>query len=127
GWGMPHALVEQLGWQDYPADWSRGVPVVTHPPVRLVELVDEIKAKLRLPFVRYDGDDQRIVSRVALAWGGLMFSWCAAMAPYPLGFDVIVGGDVIDGQVRMGRMEGWAVIDAFHHATEMKAMEHLVQ
>lgn len=125
GWGMPHALLDQLGWRGYPADWSRGVPVVEHPPVTLLELVDELKDKLKLPFVRYDGEDSRIVSRIALAWGGLAFSWCAAMAPYPLGFDVLLGGDVIDGQVRMGRMEGWAVIDAFHHATEMEAMKYL--
>lgn len=126
-WGMPWALIEQLGWQDYAADWSRGVPVISHPPVKLVELVDELKEKLGLPFVRYDGDDDRIVERLALAWGGLAFSWCAAMAPYPLGFDVLIGGDVIDGQVRMGRMEGWAVIDAFHHASEMQGMVKLAE
>jgi putative NIF3 family GTP cyclohydrolase 1 type 2 len=124
-WGIPHALLEELGWQHHPADWSRGVPVVTLPPLKLGELVAELKRKLRLPFVRYDGDDQRVVSRIAVAWGGLAFSWCAAMAPYPLGFDVLLGGDIIDGQVRMGRMEGWAVIDAFHHATEMHGMKLL--
>jgi putative NIF3 family GTP cyclohydrolase 1 type 2 len=126
-WGIPHGLLDQLGWRNFEADWSRGVPVIVHPPVTLAELVDEIKEKLRLPFVRYDGDDSRVVSRIALAWGGIAFSWCAAMAPYPLGFDVLLGGDIIDGQVRMGRMEGWAVIDAFHHATEMRGMANLAR
>jgi len=47
-WGMPHALLEQLGWSSHPVDWSRGIPVVTHPPVRLADLIGEVKAGLRL-------------------------------------------------------------------------------
>ena len=53
-WGMPRALFARLGWQGFPTDWSRGVPVVTLPPRTLRALVEEVKAKLGLPFVRYD-------------------------------------------------------------------------
>ena len=124
-WGMPVALLAQLGWSDLPIDWSRGVPVIDHPPVTLAALVDEVKGALGLPFARYDGDPERVVERVALAWGGLCQWWNGACCAAPLGFDVVIGGDIIDGVVRLAREEGWAVIDAFHHATEMAAMKVL--
>lgn len=124
-WGMPRALMDQLGWSGYPIDWSRRVPVVEHPPVTLGALIDEVKAKLRLPFVRYDGDPARTVRRIAAAWGGLGQQWRGAACATPLGFDVLLSGDVIDGVVRLAREEGWAVVDAFHHATELAAMRRL--
>lgn len=124
-WGMPHALLEQLGWSDYPADWSRGVPVIEHPPVTFGELIDEVKSRMGLPFARYDGDVSRTVSRIALPWGGICQWWNGAAAAAPLGFDVMIGGDVIDGVVRLAREQNWCVIDAFHHATEMPAMQRL--
>src|ERR1043165_3536218 len=34
-WGMPQALLAQLGWAHHPADWSRGIPVVRIPPTSL--------------------------------------------------------------------------------------------
>ncbi|HRU05658.1 MAG TPA: Nif3-like dinuclear metal center hexameric protein [Candidatus Brocadiia bacterium] len=124
-WGMPRALVAQLGWDALPADWSRGVPVITLPPRPLAQLVHEIKLKLDLPFVRWDGEPERVVSRVAVAWGGLCQSWAAAMCAAPLGFDTLLGGDIIDGVVRLARGQGWTVIDAMHHTTEMDAMRIL--
>ena len=65
-WGMPRALVDELGWSRYEIDWSRGIPVVEHPPVTLEVLVREVKAELRLPFARYDGDPRRVVRRIAV-------------------------------------------------------------
>jgi putative NIF3 family GTP cyclohydrolase 1 type 2 len=126
-WGMAPALFVRLGWQDYPADWSRGVPVIDLPPRPLRELVEELKAKLEIPFVRYDGDLDRTVRRAACAWGGLCQGWAAAACALPLGFDVLIGGDIIDGVVRLARAEGWAVIDAMHHATEMDGMRVLTR
>lgn len=124
-WGMPKALIAQLDWQDYPVDWSRGVPVVTLPPQALGEVVASVKARMGLPFVRYDGDPARVVSRIALAWGGLCQLWSPAACVSPLDPDVILGGDIIDGVVRFNREQGYATIDAMHHATEMAAMELL--
>jgi putative NIF3 family GTP cyclohydrolase 1 type 2 len=124
-WGMPHALLARLEWQDSPADWSRGVPVIEIPPKPLRELVREVKEKLGLPFVRYDGDPDRVVSRIALPWGGLCQGYGGPLCPSPLGFDVVMGGDIIDGVVRLARAQGWAVVDAMHHATEMDAMRVL--
>ena len=124
-WGMPKALLHRLGWEEYPSDWSRGVPVVDLPPCTLRELIGEIKEKLALPFVRYDGDLDRVVRRAAIPWGGLCQGYGAPACAQPLGFDVLIGGDIIDGNVRMARAHGWAVIDAMHHATEVDAMELL--
>jgi putative NIF3 family GTP cyclohydrolase 1 type 2 len=124
-WGMPVALLRQLGWGEYPVDWSRGVPVVDLPPRTLRELVAELKEKLALPFVRYDGEPDRVVKRAALSWGGLCQGYGGAACAQPLGFDVLIGGDIVDGIVRMARAQGWAVIDAWHHATEMDAMRVL--
>jgi len=62
-WGMPRALIDQLGWTDHQVDWSRGVPVVTLPTTTLEGLIRHIRAKLGLPFVRYDGDPGRALSR----------------------------------------------------------------
>lgn len=124
-WGMPRALLQQLDWQEYSADWSRGVPVVDIPPRTLQELILELKEKLHLPFVRYDGDLQRVIKRVAIPWGGLCQGWAGPACPSPLGFDAVIGGDIIDGVVRFARENNWAVIDAMHHATEMQAMKVL--
>lgn len=124
-WGMPHALFARLGWEGYAIDWSRGVPVVTLPPRTLRALIAEVKAKLGLPYVRYDGDLERVVSRVAVPWGGLCQGYGGPVCPSPLGYDVLMGGDIIDGVVRLARAHGWAVVDAMHHATEMDAMRLL--
>jgi putative NIF3 family GTP cyclohydrolase 1 type 2 len=124
-WGMPHALFARLGWEEENIDWSRGVPVVTRPPVKLKALIAEVKEKLALPFVRYDGDLERLVSRIAVPWGGLCQGYGGPLCPSPLGFDVVMGGDVIDGVVRLCRAHGWAVIDAMHHALERDAMRLL--
>ena len=126
-WGMPRALMDELGWSGYPIDWSRVIPVVDHPPVTLETLIEEVKTKLRLPFVRFDGDPRREVRRIAVPWGGLGQQWLAVACAAPLGFDVVLSGDVIDGVVRLAREEGWAVIDAFHHATELEGMRRLTQ
>jgi len=126
-WGMPRALFGQLGWNDCPVDWSRGVPVVEIAPVSLETLIATVKSKLQLPFVRYDGDLSRIIRRVAVPWGGLGQWWTGVACAAPLGFDAMIGGDIIDGVVRLAREEGWAVIDAMHHATELEAMKRLAE
>ncbi len=126
-WGMPRAVIDQLGWGDYPADFSKGVPLVVLPPMPLRDLIAQVKDRLRLPFVRYDGDPERVVSRVCVAWGGLCQWWNAAACTLPLGMDVILGGDVIDGVVRFARELDCTVIDAFHHSTEMEAMKRLAE
>lgn len=126
-WGMPRALIDELGWSGYPIDWSRGISVVAHPPVTLDAPIGEVKTKLRLPFVYYDGELGRTVQLVAVPWGGLGQQWIGAACAAQLGVDVVLSEDLIDGVVRLAREEGWAVIDAFHHATELAAMHRLVQ
>jgi putative NIF3 family GTP cyclohydrolase 1 type 2 len=124
-WGMPRALIDQLGWGGLHVDWSSGIPVVDLSAITLGVLIGQIKHKLGLPFVRYDGDPNRTIRRAAIAWGGLCQWWSAAACAAPLGFDVLIGGDIIDGVVRLAREQNWAVIDAMHHATEMQAMKIL--
>jgi putative NIF3 family GTP cyclohydrolase 1 type 2 len=126
-WGIGQSVLEQLGWGRNPTDWSRGVPVVTIEPVPMRGLIDHAKARLDLPFVRYDGDLDRVIRRVTVPWGGMCASWDAAACASPLGFDAIIGGDITDGLVRFARENGWAVIDAMHHATEAEGMRRLAQ
>lgn len=124
-WGMPKVLIRQLGWQDQPADWSRGVPVIDIPPMSLGDLLDHVKSSLSLPFVRYDGDLSRTIRRVAIPWGGLCQWFNGVLCAAPLGFDALIGGDIIDGVVRLAREYGWCTIDAMHHSTELGAMQLL--
>jgi putative NIF3 family GTP cyclohydrolase 1 type 2 len=124
-WGMPHAVIDQMGWTDDPQDWSRGVPVIQIKPVTLGTLAIQFRERMGIPFVRYHGDLSRTVSRVALAWGGLCQNWVGATCALPLGFDVLVGGDIIDGVTRFAREHQFAVLDAMHHATEWQAMRIL--
>ncbi len=124
-WGMPRAVIGQMGWEGCEQDWSRGVPVITIPEVALGELAQQVKAGLGVPFVRFDGDLKRKVTRVALAWGGLCQHWAGAGCALPLGYDVLIGGDIIDGVVRFAREHDFAVLDAMHHATEWEAMRVL--
>jgi putative NIF3 family GTP cyclohydrolase 1 type 2 len=126
-WGIGRSVLEQLGWDRYPTDRSRGVPVVTIEPMSLRSLVDQVKAQLDLPFIRYDGDLDRIIRRVTVPWGGMCASWDAAACASPLGFDAIVGGDISDGLVRFARENGWAVVAGLHHATEAEGMRRLAQ
>jgi putative NIF3 family GTP cyclohydrolase 1 type 2 len=125
GWGMGRAVLDQLGWKDCLADWSRGVPVVDIQPTRLRDLIAHVKARLNLPFIRYDGNLDRLVRRVTVPWGGMCVGWDGTACASPLGFDAIIGGDITDGLVRFARENGWAVIDAMHHATEMEGMRRL--
>ncbi len=124
-WGMPHAVIDQMGWTNCPQDWSRGIPVITIPTQPLGEVAKQVKEKLGIPFVRFDGPLSRPVTRVALAWGGLCQGWTAASCVLPLGFDLLMGGDIIDGVVRFAREHNVMVIDAMHHATEWDAMRRL--
>lgn len=125
-WGMPKALFRQLGWENCATDWSRGVPVVEIEPIALGDLIAHVKSRLKLPFVRYDGDLQRVVRRIGVPWGGLCQWWTGPACVAPLGFDVLMGGDIIDGVVRLAREQDWAVMDVMHHATELAALEILV-
>lgn len=124
-WGMPHAAIDQLGWDQSKVDWSRGVPVAEIQPIALGALIDHVKRSLGIPFARYDGDLSRPIRRVGMVWGGLCQGFAGLMTVLPLEVDAIIGGDVIDGVVRLAREHNVAVIDAMHHATEMRAMELL--
>jgi len=126
-WGIGSAVLAQLGWSERPTDWSRGVPVVAIEPMHLRELIAHVKARIRLPFIRYDGDLERMVRRVAVPWGGMCVGWNGTSCASPLGFDAIIGGDITDGLIRFARENGWAVIDAMHHATEMEGMRRLTE
>ena len=137
-WGIGPSLLKQLEWDKRPTDWSRGVPVIDIDAIPLHELNRLVKARLDLPFVRYDGEPERIIRRIAVSLGGMRRlpaswggSWCAgwdgAACASPLGFDAIIGGDLTDGLVRFARENDWAVIDAMHHATEMQVMRVLTR
>ncbi len=125
--GMIPALLNRLGWDNYPRVYAGDLPCVTLPEQTLKSLAEELKNKLQLPYIKYDGDPDRIVSKAVIAWGGLCQFWGGPMCASLLAPDVIIGGDIIDGVVRIGREMDLPVIDALHCATEMDGMAALAE
>jgi dinuclear metal center YbgI/SA1388 family protein len=88
-------------------------------PRRLADVAQTIRTALPSPHLRFAGDPDRLVRRVATVGGagdGLIGAALAA------GADVYVTGD-LRHHVTLDAMEqGLALIDAGHHATEQAAM-----
>lgn len=125
--GMVPALLKRLEWENYPIRYAGDVPLVTLPRKPLKDLALELKSKLNLPYVKFDGKPERTVSNAVILWGGLCQFWGGPMCASLLEPDVIIGGDIIDGVVRICHENGWAVIDALHCATEMDGMKALTR
>lgn len=93
-------------------------------PARLSEVADRIRERLPAPHLRYAGDPDREVRRVAAVGGSgdsLIPAASAASA------DVLVTGD-LKHHVTLDALEmGLALIDAGHHATEVAAMPSWIE
>lgn len=88
-------------------------------PRRLADLAELIRTGLPAPHLRYAGDPDREVRRVAVIGGAGDSLLDAARAT---GAEVVVTGD-LRHHVTLDALElGLAVIDAGHHATEVAAM-----
>ncbi len=88
-------------------------------PTRLAEVAERIRGALPAPHLRYAGDPERIVERVAVVGGagdGLIDAAASA------GADVYVTGDLRHHVTLDALEQGLALIDAGHHATEAAAL-----
>jgi len=89
-------------------------------PVSLEALVDRVKQALGLTLARYSGDEEKIITKVAVITGsGQSFFSEAAKE----GAECIITGDTTYHHVSDIREEGIAVIDAGHFGTEWPALK----
>jgi dinuclear metal center YbgI/SA1388 family protein len=88
-------------------------------PQRLADVASIVRERLPAPHLRYAGDPDRMVSRVAAVGGagdGLIGAALGA------GADVYITGDLRHHVTLDALEQGLAMIDAGHHATEVAAM-----
>ena len=83
-------------------------------PVKLADLLNTIKTVWELPHLRYAGDPESSVSRVAIlnGSGGRYISKCSGKA------DVLITGDCGHHDFDNARRMGIALVDAGHYGTE---------
>lgn len=89
-------------------------------PVSLEALVDRVKQALGLTFARYSGDEEKIITKVAVITGSGQSFFSAAVKE---GAECIITGDTTYHHVSDLREEGIAVIDAGHFGTEWPALK----
>lgn len=88
-------------------------------PSTLREIASRIRRELPAPHLRYAGDPERVVRRVAVV-GGAGDSLVGAART--TGADVYVTGDLRHHVTLEALETGLALVDAGHHATEIAAM-----
>lgn len=88
-------------------------------PRPLAEVAEQVRSELPAPHLRYAGDPDRTVRRVATV-GGAGDGLIAAAAG--AGADVYITGDLRHHVTLDAVEQGLALIDAGHHATEAAAM-----
>lgn len=101
------------------ADAGFGRVGVLPTPARLAEVAAVLRDRLPAPHLRYAGDPDRVVSRVAVVGGAGDSLITAAMAS---GAEVYITGDLRHHVTLDAVTQGLALIDAGHHATEVAAM-----
>ncbi|MCH3964669.1 MAG: Nif3-like dinuclear metal center hexameric protein [Clostridium sp.] len=90
--------------------------------ITLAELCVQVKEKLQIKHLRYVGDDNKIIKKVAVINGsGKDYFYKAKM----LGADCIITGDTTYHYVSDFNEEGIAVIDAGHFGTEWPAISRV--
>lgn len=92
-------------------------------PLPLQELAERLRTALPSPHLRFAGDPQRMVRRVAACGGAGDGYIGAALAA---GADVYVTGDLRHHVTLDALTQGLAVIDAGHYATEAPALSTLI-
>lgn len=86
---------------------------------RLAELAAAVRDRLPAPHLRYAGDPDRVVERVAIVGGA---GDALVDAAHASGADVYITGDLRHHVTLDALTQGLALIDAGHHATEVAAM-----
>ncbi len=88
-------------------------------PATLASLAADVAAVLRLPSVRYAGDGNREVRRVAVLPGSGAEAIARGVAQVA---DVLITGDVKYHEARVAQAQGLALIDAPHGVTEQEGV-----
>ncbi len=118
-----HALVQDFRALDR-QDKRSGIGRIGHPasPVTLARLVDDIKTRLEIPFVRVVGDMGMKVEKIALCTGS-----GGSMVPdfIKSGADLYITGDIKYHDARLVEEHGRALIDVGHFASEIAAVDLL--
>ncbi|MGE5629144.1 MAG: Nif3-like dinuclear metal center hexameric protein [Solirubrobacterales bacterium] len=126
--GLNDILIELLGFnsgeiiEPNPFDERAGIGrlVSLSQPLRLEELCINVKKSLSLPIIRYAGNDDMQISKIAVINGSGQSCFSKAAS---LGADCIITGDTSYHYISDMNEEGIAVIDAGHHGTEILAVK----
>ncbi len=92
--------------------------------VSLSEFATQVKKRLEIGAVRFVGDADRMVRKVALCGGSGASIWREA---WKQGADVMVTGDVKYHEARDAESQGLALVDAGHFATELPMIRGVVE
>jgi len=120
-----HALVPEPRALDS-QDSRTGIGRIGYPasPATLAHLVDDIKARLKIPFVRVVGDMDMAIEKIALctgSGGSLISDFIKS------GADLYITGDIKYHDARLVEDHGRALIDVGHFASEIAAKDLLTE
>lgn len=127
--GLNDLLAAKIGLQnieilEYTQDRSAGIGRIGDlpEPLTLAALAQHLKESLNIDFLRYSGESEEKVSRIAINTGG-----GTALIPAALDAeaDVFITGDYKYAQIRHLVERGMKVIDAGHYDTEIIVCELL--
>lgn len=114
---------EEVAYDLYPTviggDQGFGVVGSLPRPLSLSEVARRIREDLPAPHLRFAGEPDRVVRRIAVAGGAGESLIGAALA---VSAEVLVTGDLKHHVTLDAREQGLALIDAGHHATEVAAL-----
>ncbi|MEE4365402.1 MAG: Nif3-like dinuclear metal center hexameric protein [Desulfotignum sp.] len=119
-----HALLPDPRALDRQDNQKTGIGRIGHPasPATLARLVDDIKTRLEIPFVRVVGDMGMKVEKIALctgSGGSLISDFIKS------GADLYITGDIKYHDARLVEAYGRALIDVGHFASEIAAVDLL--
>lgn len=99
---------------------SSNIRVGSIKPIRLINLVNELKSKLQLDYLLYTGNEQKMIKRVGLCTGsGISFYNEALEAKV----DVYITGDMKYHDATYANDMGIPIIDATHYGSEILVRE----
>lgn len=128
GFGVSRALFDALGlvkgeiWLTEGENFGLGFRGEVPAPLPFAVFLQEVKARLQAPSLKYRGDAARLVRSVAVL-GGSGASYLEQAADD--GFDVYISGDFKYSDGQRGLERDLCVIDGGHYATEVVVMTAL--
>lgn len=118
-WGISAAFIDTMGWTGHVVLAEKCLRIVELPATPLPQVAEQLKARLKIPFVRVTVPrPDHLVRRLGIAPGGAGQGWGTVAQYAARGCDTVIVGDMIHACAKMATECGLAVIDGFHHATE---------